>query len=383
MDVGAHCAAMEAIDAPPEPRVSALELFFDLVFVFGFTQITGTITEGPTAANLGRGALIFLVLWWAWGSYAWLTNAVPMSMKLARVVLCASAAMLVTALAVPTAWEDGGVAFALGFLLVMVLHTVLFAVAGENPETTRAAILRLVPTNLGAALLLVVAGMVEGTARPVLWVAAVAMSYIGPYLTGVAGFGVHPAHLAERHGLIVIIALGESVVAIGSAGDIAVDWGLAGTALIIMGLLVGLWWVYFDHEAEEDEAALTAAEGVAQARMARDVYSYLHVPLVLGVVFAAVGIHEALLHRREPLDPVFAAAFAGGVALYLGALAGIRLRRGSRPGNPCLVALVVALAMIPLGREIDAVASAAVLAAAVLAVAFAERPRSGVLESSP
>jgi low temperature requirement protein LtrA len=117
--------------------------------------------------------------------------------------------------------------------------------------------------------------------------------------------------------------------------------------------------------------------------MARDVYSYLHVPLVLGVVFAAVGIHEALLHRGEPLDPVFAAAFAGGVALYLGALAGIRVRRGSRPGGACLAALVVALVMIPVGKEIDAVASAAVLAAAVLAVAFAERPRSGVLESSP
>jgi low temperature requirement protein LtrA len=374
---------MEAIDAPPEPRVSPLELFFDLVFVFGFTQITGTITEGPTAANLGRGVLIFLVLWWAWGSYAWLTNAVPMSVKLARVVMCASAAMLVTALAVPTAWEDGGVAFALGFLLVMVLHTVLFAIAGENPGTTRAAILRLAPTNLGAALLLVVAGMVDGTARPVLWVAAVVISYTGPYMTGVAGFGVHPAHLAERHGLIVIIALGESVVAIGSGGDIAVDWGLAGTALLIMGLLVGLWFIYFDHEAEEDEAALTAAEGVDRARMARDVYSYLHVPLVLGVVFAAVGIREALLHRGEPLDPVFAAAFAGGVALYLGALAAIRVRRGARPGGACLAALVVALAMIPLGKEIDAVASAAVLAALVLAVAFAERPRSGVLESSP
>jgi low temperature requirement protein LtrA len=373
---------MEATDAPPEARVSPLELFFDLVFVFGFTQITGTITEGPTAANLGRGVLIFLVLWWAWGAYAWLTNAVPMSMKLARVVMCASAAMLVTALAVPTAWEDGGVAFALGFLLVMVLHTVLFAIAGENPETSRAAILRLAPTNIGAALLLVVAGMVHGTARPVLWVAAVAISYIGPYLSGVAGFGVHPGHLAERHGLIVIIALGESVVAIGSAGDIAVDWGLAGTALIIMGLLIGLWWVYFDHEAEDDEAALVAAQGVEQARMARDVYSYLHVPLVLGVVFAAVGIHEALLHRAEPLDPVFAGAFAGGVALYLGALAAIRVRRGSRPGGACLAALVVALAMIPLGKEIDAVVSAAVLAAAVLAMAFAERPRSGVLESS-
>jgi len=375
---------MEAIDAPPEPRVSPLELFFDLVFVFGFTQITGTITEGPTAANLGRGMLIFLVLWWAWGAYAWLTNAVRTEEKLPRVVvMAAAAAMLVTALAVPTAWEDGGVAFALGFLVVIVLHAVLFAVAAENPETTRGAIMRLAPTNVAAALVLVVAGMVDGTARPVLWLAAVTITYAGPYVTGVAGFSVHPAHLAERHGLIVIIALGESVVAIGSAGDIAVDWGLAGTALVIMGLLVGLWWVYFDHEAEDDEAALVAAEGVDRARLARDVYSYLHVPLVLGVVFAAVGIHEALLHRGEPLDPVFAAAFAGGVALYLAALAAIRLRRGSRPGNPCLLALVVALAMIPLGREVDAVVSAAVLAAAVLAMAFAERPRSGVLESSP
>ncbi|HEY7069032.1 MAG TPA: low temperature requirement protein A [Acidimicrobiales bacterium] len=375
---------MEAIDAPPEPRVSALELFFDLVFVFGFTQITGTITAGPTAANLGRGLLIFLVLWWAWGAYAWLTNAVSVDEKLPRVVvMTAAAAMLVTALAVPTAWEDGGVAFALGFLVVIVLHAVLFAVAGENPETTRGAIMRLAPTNVGAALVLVVAGAVDGTARPVLWVAAVVITYAGPYLTGVAGFGVHPAHLAERHGLIVIIALGESVVAIGSGGDIAVDWGLAGTALLIMGLLIGLWWTYFDHEAEEDEAALTAAAGVDQARMARDVYSYLHVPLVLGVVFAAVGIHEALLNRGEPLDPVFAAAFAGGVALYLGGLAAIRLRRGSRPGAACLAALVVALAMIPVGKEIDAVASAAILAAVVLAVAFAERPRSGVLESSP
>ena len=375
---------MEGIDALPEARVSPLELFFDLVFVFGFTQITGTITEGPTAANLGRGVLIFLVLWWAWGAYAWLTNAVPMGEKLPRVVvLGATAAMLVTALAVPTAWEDGGVAFALGFLVVIVLHAVLYAVAGENPETTRAAIMRLAPSNIGAALVLVVAGAVDGTARPVLWVAAVVITYAGPYVTGVAGFTVRPGHLAERHGLIVIIALGESVVAIGSVGDIAVDWGLAGTALVIMGLLVGLWWIYFDQEAEADEAALVAAEGVDRARLARDVYSYLHVPLVLGVVFAAVGIHEALLHRGEPLDPVFAAAFAGGVALYLGALAAIRLRRGSRPGGPCLAALVVALATVPLGQEIDAVASAAVLAAAVLAAAFAERPRSGVLESSP
>jgi low temperature requirement protein LtrA len=371
---------MEAI----ETRVSPLELFFDLVFVFAFTQITGTLTAGHTAAGVGRALLIFAVLWWSWGAYAWLTNAVDTSATGPRlVILLAAASMLVTALAVPTAWEDGGVAFALGHLVVMALHGALYVLAGENPEATRAAILRLVPTNLGAALVLVAAGLADGTARGVLWVVAVAVTYAGPYVSGVAGFTVHPGHLAERHGLIVIIALGESVVAIGAGGDdITVDWALAGSALIVMGLIVGLWWAYFDREAAADEAALVAAEGVDRARLARDVYSYLHIPLVLGVVFAAVGIHEALVHPGEPLDPVFAATFAGGVVLYLGGLAAIRLRRGSRPGAPCLVALAVAAVMVPVGGQIDALATAAILAASVLGVAFAEKPRSGVLESS-
>jgi low temperature requirement protein LtrA len=363
-----------------EPRVSPLELFFDLVFVFGFTQVTGAVTHDPTAAGLGRAVLVFAVLWWAWGAYAWLTNAVPTGDTVPRiVVLGAMAAMLVTALAVPTAWEDGGVAFALGYLVVMVLHAVLFAVAAENPETSRAAIMRLAPTNILAALLLVVAGLADGVPRGALWVAAVALTYAGPYLTGVAGFTVHAGHLAERHGLIVIIALGESVVALGAGGDdITVDWALAGTALVAMALIVGLWWAYFDQEAEADEAALTAADGHARARLARDVYSYLHIPLVLGIVFAAVGLHEALVHPGDPLDPVFAACFSGGVALYLGGLAAIRLRRGYPPGVPCLAALAVALVMVLVGREIDAVAAAAVLAAAVLAVGAAERSRPRV-----
>jgi low temperature requirement protein LtrA len=372
--------ASEAIEA----RVSPLELFFDLVFVFAFTQITGTLTDEHTAAGVGKAVLVFAVLWWAWGAYAWLTNAVRTSETGPRlVILVSTAAMLVTALAVPTAWGDGGLAFALGYLVVMTLHAVLYLQAGEYPETTRGAILRLAPSNIAAALVLVTAGLVDGTARTVLWVLAVVVTYLGPYVTGVAGFTVRPAHLAERHGLIVIIALGESVVAIGAGGDdITVGWGLAGAALVVMALIVGLWWAYFDHEAEADEAALTAAEGVARARLARDVYSYLHIPLVLGVVFAAVGIHEVLVHPGEQLDPVFAGAFAAGVVLYLGGLAAIRLRRGTRPGLPILAALAVAVAMVWLGAEVDALVTAGVLAAAVLGVAYAERPRSGVLEST-
>jgi low temperature requirement protein LtrA len=354
----------------PEARVSPLELFFDLVFVFGFTQITGALSHDPTAVGLARAVMVFAVLWWAWGAYAWLTNTVPTGEQAPRlVVLAAMAAMLVTALAVPTAWGDGGVAFALGYLVVMVLHAALFVISGENPETTRRAIMRLAPTNLLAGFLLLGAGLSDGTPQTVLWIAAIAVNYAGPYLTGVAGFTVHPGHFVERHGLVVIIALGESVVAIGAVGDdITVDWGLAGTALLVMALIAGLWWDYFAHDAEAGEHVLVAAEGAERARLARDLYSYLHVPLVLGVVFAAVGIHEVLVHRDEPLDPVFSWAFAGGVALYFAGLVGIRVRRGDPPGWPGVTAVVIALVMIPVGGEVDAIVTVTVLAAVSLAV---------------
>ncbi|HEX6419118.1 MAG TPA: low temperature requirement protein A [Acidimicrobiales bacterium] len=365
-----------------EARVSTLELFFDLVFVFGFTQITGAVVHDPTALGLSRAVLVFAVLWWAWGAYAWLTNTVRAGETAPRlVVLAAMVAMLVTALAVPTAWDDGGVAFALGYLVVMGLHTILFALGGENPQATRRAIMRLAPTNLAAALLLVAAGTADGTIQTALWIGAIGLSYAGPYLTGVAGFAVAPSHFAERHGLIVIVALGESVVAIGAGGDIAVDWALAGTALAVMALVAGLWWDYFTLDAEATERALAAAEGPERARFARDVYSYLHVPLVLGIVFAAVGIHEVLVHGDGPLDPVFAGSFAGGVALYFAGLAGIRLRRGDAAGRLCLAAVAMALLMIPVGGEIDAVATVSGLAALSLGVAIASARSRQVVES--
>jgi low temperature requirement protein LtrA len=360
---------------PGEERVSTLELLFDLVFVFAFTQITGSISHEPTAVALGHGLLVFAVLWWAWGAYAWLTNTVPTGEIAPRVVVFgAMAAMLVTALAVPTAFDDGGPAFALGYLVVMVLHAALFTLAGENPETTRRAVVRLSLTNFPAALALVGAAYADGTVQTVLWVAAVAVCYAGPYLTGVAGFTVHPAHFVERHGLIVIIALGESVVAIGAGSDeITLNWPLAGTGLVVIALVIGFWWAYFDTEATAAERALTSATGAERSRLARDIYSYLHIPLVLGIVLSAVGIHEALLHPGDPLDAVVAGALGAGVALFFAALAAIRVRRGARPGPLHLAGVVAAGIMAPVAAEIAAWASFAVLAAVVLAIDLGER----------
>lgn len=358
-----------------ESSVSTLELFFDLVFVFAITQITFLVSHDATARGLVHAVLVFAMLWWAWGAYAWLTNTLPTGEMLPRLLLLGGmAAALVAALAVPESFDGAGVAFGLSYLVVMLIHLGLYIAAAENPEATRQAILRLAPSNMLGALLLIAGGAAEGTAQELLWVAAVAVTYAGPYVTGVAGFTLHPRHFAERHGLIVIVALGESVVAIGAgARGLPVDWELAGTAVLSVVLITSLWWAYFDSDAERTEQALTTATGVTRARIARDVYSYLHVPLVFGIVLTAVGLHEAVVHPGESLDPVVAGAFGGGVALYFAGLAAKRLRCGAHAGAGHVVAVLWAVAVAALAPHVDAVVALALLAIPALGAAVADR----------
>ncbi|HLM63118.1 MAG TPA: low temperature requirement protein A [Acidimicrobiales bacterium] len=358
-----------------ETGVSTLELFFDLVFVFAVTQITGVIADDPTASGVAHGVVLFALLWWAWGAYAWLTNTVETRAMPARLVLLgAMAAALVLAVAVPTSFGDGGLAFGLAYLVVLSLHLALFAVAAENPADTRQALRRLAPTNLLAALLLVAGSLAGDRVHEAAFVLAVIVAYVGPYLTGVSGYTVHPRHFAERHGLIVIVALGESIIAIGAGGDeIAVDRALAGTALLAISLVIALWWAYFDADAERYERALTASRGADRARLARDIYSYLHVPLVLGVVLAAVGIHEALVHPREALDPVVGGVLAAGVALFFAGLGAMRLRCGARAGTGHVAIVGLALLVALAAPHLAASASLAVLAVGALGAAVGDR----------
>jgi len=370
-----------------ETRVSSFELFFDLVFVFAFTQVTASLAHDATWSGLGQGILVFALLWWAWGSYAWLTNAVATD-EIARrlVVLGAMAAMLVVALAVPTAFDDSGPAFGLGYTVVMILHTTLFALAGGlrgDPTTRRRAIMRLAPTNLIAAAVLIGAGFADGPAQTGLWIGAIGLTYLGPYLTGVGGFTVNPSHFVERHGLIVLIALGESVVAIGAGEVHDVDWHVAATALVAIALISGLWWAYFDGEAEQSERALHEAEGLDRSRLARDVYSYLHIPIVLGVVLVALGIKMTFGARQASLDTVVAVALGGGLALFFAALTAIALRRGGRPDPAHPIAAGLAAAAIPLAANLDAVWSLAALAVVSLGAASASRARARRSAATP
>jgi low temperature requirement protein LtrA len=338
--------------------------------------VTASLAHDLTWTGLAHGLLIFAVLWWAWAAYAWLTNAVPTEGAARLVVLASMAAMLVVALAVPTAFDGSGPAFAIAYLVVMVLHGILFAVAGERRDVTRRAITRLAPTNLTPPLVLLVAGYTSGQAQVGLWALAVVLTYLGPYIVGVEGWQADVPHFVERHALILIIALGESIVAIGAGATGTVDVQLATSALLAVALASGLWWAYFTGEAEHAEHALHQRSGISQSILARDVYSYLHIPLVVGIVMAALGIKLALGHPDDTLHSVAATALCGGVALYFGGLAAIRLRIGIRPRPAQVAAVVAALAVIPLALEVRATVALATLAAVTTAAAVVDAVRS-------
>jgi low temperature requirement protein LtrA len=376
-----------------DERVSPLELFFDLVFVFALTQVTALMAEEPTWEGVAKGMLVLAALWWAWGAYAWLTNYINADEGRERLLMLGSmAAMLVAALAVPQAFTTDGVLFGCAYAIVRWLHIFIWAEANEAVDTA-GAIRRLARTALPGPAMLIVAGFLDGAAQGVLWVAALAVDYAGPYVFGVRGFRVSAGHFAERFGLIVIIALGESIVAIGvGAAGIGLRANVVVAAVIGVALSAALWWAYFDVVALAAERRFSRSRGYERLRIARDAYSYLHLPMIAGIILVALGIKKTIGEVDEPLKTVPAAALLGGVALYYAAHVAFRLRNMGTVNRQRLVAAVVCPALIPVATEIDALgalALAAAVAAGVIgyeAVRFAEERaalrRAGIEEAA-
>ena len=364
-----------------EKRVAPLELFFDLVFVFAITQVTGMMSADPSWSGLGRGMLILAALWWAWAAYAWLTNYVAAEEDRERLlILAVMAAFLVAALAVPRAFGDDALVFALAYAAARWLHIFIFAEANEDIDAGE-AIRRLARTALPAPALLIVAAFLDGTVQTLLWILALSIDYAGPFVFGVRGFRVSPGHFAERFSLIVIIALGESIVAIGTGLHGELDAGTLAAALLGLVVAFGLWWAYFDVVAIVAELRFRNAEGELRLRIARDSYSYLHLPMIAGIVLVALGIKKTLGHVDEPLDTIPSVALFGGIALYYAGHVGFRLRNVRTLSRPRLTALIVCVALIPLGTEVDAlvtVALAAIVTSSVIAyeaIRYAEARR--------
>src|SRR3712207_497446 len=362
-----------------EQRVTPLELFFDLVFVFALTQVTGFLADHLTWVGMLQGAALLAVLWWAWGGYAWLTNAVPAEEVIpARlVILTAMAAMLVASLAVPDAFDEYGVLFGLSYFVVRLLHVVLYALAtGHTPETHR-AILRLAPGFLVAPVVLIPAGFLDGLAQGGLWAVALATDFGVAFVRGVSGFRVHAGHFVERHGLVVIIALGESIVAIGvGASGLPLGAGIVVAAVLGIALAAALWWAYFDLVTLVAGQRLSAAKGEERARLARDSYSYLHLPMVAGIIFVALGIKKILAHVGDPLGIIPAVALCGGVALYLLGHNAFRLRDVGSVSVPRLVVAVCCCGLIPVAVSLPSLLTLAILATLLCGLAAFETMRS-------
>lgn len=277
-----------------ERKVSTLELFFDLVFVFGITQVTAYLAYDHSARGFLEGLLLLALLWWAWTGFTWLGGTADVSSGWVRLVMFSvMAGLLVVAMGMPEWFHDapegfagildGPVVVALAYIAVRIGHLILFGIVGRGTPGVTRAVARFSSTVLLAAVLILAGAVVGGTWQLVLVSAAVLFDYLGALLGRGDGWAVSPGHFAERHGLIVIIALGESIVAIGvGASGLALSWPLVLLACLGMAVAARLWVIYFDPFAERLEHELRTRTGTARVELARDAYSYGHVLLIGG-----------------------------------------------------------------------------------------------------
>jgi low temperature requirement protein LtrA len=342
-------------DAAPPARVSTLELFFDLVFVFTITQLTAVLANHLSWRSVAEVILMAIVIMWMYGGYAWLTNAIaPNSRSRRTLILIGMGGFLAIALAIPTAFAAAGWVFGLGYFVVTTVHTVLFSKAGGTGVLR--AMRTLGPLNFVSSSLVLIGGFTPDGWRWGLWIAAALVEIASPYINPIAEFTISPAHFVERHGLIIIIALGESVVAIGAgAAGLPVDWRLLTIAMLGLALGYLLWWVYFSGDDTEAEHALTTTiDPARRALVAIHAYGWAHLGLLLGIVALAAGVKKTIAHPEASLPLPVAVLLAAGVALYLGSdavfrrilhISRIRYRAG---------AAIVAFATVPLGLWLGA-----------------------------
>jgi low temperature requirement protein LtrA len=356
-----------------DASVSPLELFFDLVFVYALTQVTGLMSKELNGRGVLQGMIVLALVWWSWVGYSWLGNSVRADEGWTRAAfISVMAALFIAALAIPEAFRDlegglsGPLTFALCYAVVRFLHLGLYAYfAGQAKDAGLMRQLgKFAVVTVGSVALMIAGGIVEGDAQIVLWLLAVVVDYVGTQAIGAGGWRLYaPGHFSERHGLIIIIALGESIVAIGvGATEFPVSTSLIIAAVLGIVLVAALWWVYFDVTALAAERRLARAEWSERARLARDSYTYLHLPMVAGVVFAALGLKKVLGYVagdeghdwNDSLSALPVWSLHGGPALYLLSLVLFRWRIVRSISRSRTVALGALLATAPLGGEIGA-----------------------------
>jgi low temperature requirement protein LtrA len=337
----------EPTEAEEARKTSYLELFFDLVFVFAFTQVTALILEDTSAQGFLRAALVLAMVWWAWSAYAWMTNAIDIDNAVTRLIMFAAmAAGFFMAISVPDAFQDEAAWFAVAYFVVRVLQATLYAWGVRSDPGNLRAVLRLAPWFLLAALVALAGGFVDPDYRAWIWLGSLVIDVVGTLTVARAEWRVSPSHFAERFALIVIIALGESIVAIGIAtSSLERDATYALSVLVAFAGVAALWWAYFDFTAVAAERSLRRASPSARRPLARDVFTYFHYPVVLGIILYAVAAKKTLEHPLDPLSGAGRWALGVGIAIFLCSFALMRFRVVRRVAWERLAAAVVALVL--------------------------------------
>lgn len=352
-------------------RVSPLELFFDLVFVLAITQCTALMVHHPTWDGLAQGLLVLGVLWWTWVAYSWLTSVVdPEDDAVRMTIFAAMAAVLVLALCVPRAFDNLGLTFAVAYGFVRGAQIVLFRLASRDDPGLRSSVNGLAVGTAVGVTLLASASFFDGVLQGALWALALGLDMAAPYfVVDASGWKLAPGHFAERHGLIVIVALGESIVAIGVAAELSIDAGIVAAAALGVALVAALWWIYFDVVFLVAAKRLAeATPGLEQNAMARDSYSYLHYLLIAGIVLVALGLEKTLEHVGDHLHVVPAFALLGGLAAYLLGHVAFRYRHIYTINSRRLGLAALFLALLPLALQIPALATLALVTALLWAL---------------
>jgi low temperature requirement protein LtrA len=361
-------------------RATTMELFLDLVFVFTITQLTELVSHPHDLAPYGKAALLVCITWWMYGGYIWLTGNLRLDRQGPRLAIFAGmAGFLLMALATPGAFgataaapSDTGIIFGVAFLGVTLIHFFMFTTV---PNSSANAIWRIAPFNITGAALVLLGGFVDDDWRWTLWLAAVLVLPSSTLFGRSGGWAVNAGHFVERHGLVVIVAFGESIVAIGvGAGGLELDAGLVATALLALMLSAAMWWLYFDHDDTDSVAALAATSGDRRGSLGMAM-AYTHVVMLAGIVLMSAGVKSLVAHPDEPVETASAWNLAAGVALYIVGEVAFRYSFGLGATRLRLAAAGVVLLTVPIGLEGSGLAQLAAALVVVMALIVTEKVR--------
>ena len=367
-----------------ERKTSYLELFFDLVFVFAFTQVTALILGDPSVTGFVRATLVLAMVWWAWSAYAWMTNSIDVENTVTRLIIFAAmAAGFFMALAVPHAFADEAAWFAVAYFVVRLLNTALYTWGVRNDPVLLRSLARLTPWFLLAALVALSGGFLDADVRGWVWLASLAIDVAGTLTVARVDWRISPSHFAERFALIVIIALGESIVSIGVAtSSLDRDATYAVSVVVAFAGVIALWWAYFDFTAVAAERSLKRAAPLARGPLARDVFTYFHFPIVLGIILYAVAAKKTLEHPLDPLSKPGRWALGLGIALFLAGFVLARFRVVRRIAWERIAAAALALVSALVLRRTDAIVTLGIVVAILVLSVAVETARLREIRAS-